>query len=534
MKFPNKTTKYFNKTFSRLHDVLKSKRTAILHPVFYSIFPILSLYYDNIDEGVEPFSVVKLALASIVLVVFATIAIKTALKNWYKAGILVITFLILFYAFWPLVNNISDIKFLIFTLSKYRFVAIFEGFAMIVAGFFVIKTSRTLKTLTAYLNVFTIILAVYVTANIVLYKTQVARSETNIPDTAISAAPKISDDLPNIYYIILDGHARSDVLKDIFDYDNSWFIDGLKERGFYVAEKSTSNYIQTYLSLASSLNFEYVDYLPQIVGENSNNRNLARKKLKNNKVYDFLNKYGYTFVTYKSYTVGVDSKADIYIKNQGGFSEFEAVFLRFTPLTFFFEGGFNPELYAKGILNVFENVAEVEEINGPIFTYAHILAPHPPFVFNQNGEIIYKSSSFRTNPLGDGSYYGGTKDSYINAYKKQLEFIEKRTLDMVDDILSLPNTSPVIVLQADHGSGALLDWESLEKSNAKERVSILNAYHFPDQNYDQLYDTVTPANSFRIVFNKFFGANFEPLPDRNYFSTWSHPYKFIDVTDKVK
>ena len=66
-----------------------------------------------------------------------------------------------------------------------------------------------------------------------------------------------------------------------------------------------------------------------------------------------------------------------------------------------------------------------------------------------------------------------------------------------------------------------------------ERMSKLNAYYFPARKYEGLYGKITPVNSFRVVLNTYFGANLELLPDRSFFSTWSEPYHFIDVTDTV-
>ncbi len=62
---------------------------------------------------------------------------------------------------------------------------------------------------------------------------------------------------PDIYYIILDGYGRSDVLQRYYDFDNAEFLEGLRHRGFYVADKSSTNYPYTAHSLSSSLNMRY-------------------------------------------------------------------------------------------------------------------------------------------------------------------------------------------------------------------------------------------------------------------------------------
>ncbi len=58
---------------------------------------------------------------------------------------------------------------------------------------------------------------------------------------------------PAIYYIILDGYARSEVMRELFDFDNTAFLERLERKGFFVARGSNANYCQTPLSRSSSL-----------------------------------------------------------------------------------------------------------------------------------------------------------------------------------------------------------------------------------------------------------------------------------------
>jgi hypothetical protein len=79
-----------------------------------------------------------------------------------------------------------------------------------------------------------------------------------------------------------------------------------------------------------------------------------------------------------------------------------------------------------------------------------------------------------------------------------------------------------------------LDRDSASHTDHTERMTILNAYYFPDSRYDDLYQRISPVNSFRVVLNTFFGASLELLPDKSYFSTWPKPYNFVDVTAKAQ
>ena len=74
-----------------------------------------------------------------------------------------------------------------------------------------------------------------------------ARTAATYPDVRINWRA------PIIYYIILDGYARSEVMRELFDFDNTAFLERLERKGFFVARGSNANYCQTPLSRSSSL-----------------------------------------------------------------------------------------------------------------------------------------------------------------------------------------------------------------------------------------------------------------------------------------
>ncbi len=79
-----------------------------------------------------------------------------------------------------------------------------------------------------------------------------------------------------------------------------------------------------------------------------------------------------------------------------------------------------------------------------------------------------------------------------------------------------------------------MQWEHPTDLAIRERMSILNAYYFPGRESDLLYESITPVNTFRIVFNEYFDGQYPLLEDRNYFASWLAPYKFTDVTRTVE
>ncbi|HPZ10083.1 MAG TPA: hypothetical protein PL110_18475, partial [Candidatus Eremiobacteraeota bacterium] len=351
-----------------------------------------------------------------------------------------------------------------------------------------------------------------------------------------SGNQKTSSNLPNIYYIILDGYARSDIHKEIYKYDNSELINYLKEKKFYIASKSRSNYCYTNLSLPSSLNFMYLDDIISNTDNQFYKTNIINYHRENNRVFRFLKTLGYkTIIFYTGNTSVERINSDIILCPMMPINEFQWSLISYTPLEEIIgKHLFSLEnLHRHRVLYCFDNIPDTTDMKSPFIVFAHILCPHPPFVFGENGEKVnnVKINFFDATLYRDEAHE--TQEEYIEKYRNQSKFTSKKIIKTIDDILTRSNTLPIIIIQADHGSGAFFDETSLENANLKERFSILNAYYFPNNNYKHLYDTITPVNSFRVIFNTYFNCQYKLLKDKNYYSTTKDIFNFIDVTDKI-
>ena len=183
---------------------------------------------------------------------------------------------------------------------------------------------------------------------------------------------------------------------------------------------------------------------------------------------------------------------------------------------------------------IFDELPELPALEGSNFVFAHVLSPHPPFVFDENGRPNRIDRPFE---LSDGNHFidrGGTREEYVENFPKQTAYVNKRIIEAVDRILEASSEPPIIIIHSDHGPGSMLDWDDIEKTNLKERMSILNAYYFPDGRYDRLYQDISPVNTFRVLFNEFFNAEFELLSVKCYFAEWDQLYDLADVTEEVK
>jgi len=258
-----------------------------------------------------------------------------------------------------------------------------------------------------------------------------------------------------------------------------------------------------------------------------------------NNVVASLEPLGYKFV---SFSTGFDAtehpEADVYLSPYPYSSGFERMVIEITPLRLMWPhpSQFDPTTQARvRTLYVLDHLADIARDPAPTFTLAHVLCPHPPFVFDENGEDVGKRYRTFMHPDADRRK-GRFRDPalYCKAYRGQAVFITQRIEQTINRILGVSPEPPIIILQSDHGSELNFDVHHADNTEFKERMSILNAYYFPGRRYEALYDRISPVNSFRVVLNTFFAANLELLPDRSFYSTWAEPYHFIDVTDDVR
>jgi hypothetical protein len=527
---------------------------TILPVVLFAVYPVLAMLAHNNGEVLIT-DTLRALLLSILGALLMVVVLHLLVKDWAKASLITIGLLVLFFAYGQVYDLVRERNILPMILGKHKFLFPIWCLIMGVWVWWVIKKLKKTGELIRYFNVLGIILVLLPLYSIISYQIQDASSQVGTSTLNNTAQAMTSGEKPDIYYIVLDGYGRSNILKELYNYDNSAFIDYLKGKGFYVAEQGTSNYMQTALSLASSMNMEYLDSLAVDPGVDSIDRIPAFHMIKNSALWKFLKSDGYKLVAFQTglsgtsirtadYYWSVDTQAVPQVSSLWRFNAFESLLLESTLTRALFESRFlsnealrkisdNPEYqtHREEVTYILQRLAEPASMPGNYFVFAHIIAPHPPFVFGPNGEDIAPDRSYR---LGDGDNYKGDRSEYIKGYRDQAIFIGTQMRKIIDQILSRSKTPPVIIIQGDHGPGAYLVWDSPQKTNLKERFSILNAYYLPGGGEAQLYPGISPVNSFRVVLNQYFGTDYPLLADENFFSSLKRPYDFIRVTDQVK
>ena len=68
----------------------------------------------------------------------------------------------------------------------------------------------------------------------------------------------------------------------------------------------------------------------------------------------------------------------------------------------------------------------------------------------------------------------------------------------------------------------------------EEIAGILSAYYLPDKEISGLYPSISPVNTFRLIFNLYFGTSHTLLPDESYcYRDEDHPYDLFSITDRL-
>ena len=337
---------------------------------------------------------------------------------------------------------------------------------------------------------------------------------------------------PDIYVIVLDGYARQDVLQTIYEHDNSEFIGWLEKRGFYVANDNHTNYVQTAYVMASFWNFDYL----QPWDPSTEYAQYLFQPIQNNRVFHSLDEIGYTTVRTEGALSYLQIKnSDVYLSNFLPLNNFETLLLvdsPLEPLSNVFNLGIPVHTYKthrQRILDQLDMLKEIPaSIPGPKIVYTHILVPHPPFVFYQNGSVREPQ---RPYTLAEGIAFTGGEEEYWNGYREQVSFISREIVKVIDAILTKSESPPIILVMGDHGPSSMFKMNFETPGCLWERTSNLYAILLPGhQNDGTVYPSISPVNTFRVIFNTYFGTDLPLLEDRSYLMAWQQPTLKVDVT----
>lgn len=502
---------------------------APLHVLWLGLFPVLALLVTNLGQ-VRPSIGYRSIAVVLLLALIALMALRVLLQGWLRAGLVVSLGLLLFFAYGHAYNALRTVEIAGEAIGRHRYL-LPMWIAIALSGVWLIyKRGRASHRFTAGLNV-------GLGLAILILLGQVAAAQFRWTYSASAAAIELSDEsiqssdseLPDIYYFVLDAYTSERVLSESIGLDNSNFIEGLRESGFYVADCSQANYAQTELSLAATLNLSYLD---ELIDEGVQNRSQLWPLIRHSALRGTFERLGYEVVAYETgYYWSEWEDADQYLAPEDkfikGMSAFEGTLLRSTlawalidalpqlPAFLVRDLDRSADAHRERLIYVFDSLSDMPEVEGPKFVFAHIVSPHRPFVFDAQGNP--------TNDDYDWSYSQLGIDDYREGYRQQIIHLNNEVEAILDHILSKSETPPLIVIQGDHGP---------EEGSSADRLSILNAIYLQGRDVVGAYSSITPINTFRLLLRQAFGADIPLLDDGSYYSTYGQPFQYSVVENE--
>lgn len=504
---------------------LKEMKPGYIVSIFLSIYPISQLFMNNIAVLNYQQAVVPL----VIIVIFATllylgfsIRIKDSLTKVIIVPFIIIVLFSYNYIHIFLANQSSIINAFGRNRILIPILLIFLSFFV----YWVIKSSFKIKKA---LFVFLVVLNAIPFLQF-FYKKE-RRDFKASPSSSIQSLSDGCENYPDVFFIILDMYPSNLVLEKFFGFNNKKFTNKLESLGFNVFYNSRANYSRTLLSLTSTLNMEYLHKDTDTVSKELTLANLYHK-LENGKVQSFFKKKGYNFYWFEGgYLPGKSqcNKNEIFIPVTGTLysrqetvdNDFLMYFINNSILSPFSERIkiISVEIFRKRINNILFTLPLLAKNRDPKFVFAHIMAPHPPYVYGENGDKIY---------------YDGNSMNRKTLFINQLKYINKRMINVLEKILYTNNgRNKIIIIQGDHGTREILpnNIYSFKQDWAQEAFGNLNAIYFSDKIKNKKVNYYSPVNTFRFILNQEFNQNNRYLEDKSYYTYFTFPLKLVRVRE---
>ncbi len=515
-----------------------SRQTWLLPPIFLSISFVLSVYQQNMTQLELPILIAPLGIVILTALLFSVIFIPL-IPDIYKRTVFLSFFIIIVFSY-------SDF---LFFIHRFKFIDIGTGgfllqiwlLLIVIFFLFITRVKKNLTVVNKFVFLFSVLAMLFPLFGIAKFEISerfnqpIISSSLELPLANKNLA---SEDLPDIYFIVPDSYGSPDVFKNYYNFDNSEFVNFLKKQGFYVPSSHLSNYPKTFLSLASTLNMEYVDYLSAY--KNSSDVSIVSPLFIDSNVEKFLKSNNYTYYQMGSWWefTGYNPRADVNIVYKQrvitraklfNYAIIQSTILQPISALVTKDLLLNFVGDARNFTNFqFEQLPKTVDLPGPKFVFTHILSPHTPYVFGKDCESVINNTFDKAHEV----------ENYIN----QVQCINKKLTATIEAIQKNSKKPPVIIIQSDEGPPFLRtrlpeedSWKDASDDLLKQKMPVFAAYYLPGVPQTELTSFSSSVNIFRKVFNSYFKTDFKMLEDKSFvFPDVSDLYNFIDVTDKVK
>jgi hypothetical protein len=514
-----------------------SLSTLALHPLLLSAYAVLFLYAENVQltrpsEAGAPLAWAIAAAAAILGAAWLVV------RDAPRAALIASAVVVAFFGYGHLAGLVGVDP----ATDMAPALVLFVAWVAIVGGVTaLLLRAEALPRLTSGLNVIGIVLVVFAGATIVPNLAHQPARAVGAEFTPTGLNPPRATER-DIYWIVPDRYGSESSLRIEYGITYNDLPDWLEQRGFELVRQAYANYARTALSMASVLNMTHLDEIAARQGAASNDYRPVYDLLHEHLVGRFLREQGYRYVHIGSW-FNPTRTLDIADENleTDSTTEFAAVLHATTALPLLdgllARGEPMPaddEKHVEHARFQFRAIHRVIDEPGPKFVLLHVLLPHDPYTFDAEGN--YRSPAARAEL------------TVAEQFRDQLEYTNSEIKRIVDRLLDRPaDEQPIIIIGADEGPYPArydadqlgFDWSQATPAELEVKFGIINAFYLPPEpdqpaELPEVYPTMTSVNTFRMLFERYFGLHLPYLPDRVYTSASpTRPYDMAEVTDQL-
>ncbi len=415
-------------------------------------------------------------------------------RNNHRASFFLFVLLVIYYffgAFHDAMKSLAPGTF----LTKYGFLLPFI-LLIIVSAILILRKKRNLSRPATYLNTLFLLLIV---VDLVGLTRKASSYDRQHQLKSISKELSFCDtcERPDVYLIVTDEYAGEKTLNDLYNFDNSAFLDQLKKKKFQIIKNSISNYNITPISVASILNLNYIDY------KGTDLSDIAMMPVYNlidtNILVPFFRFHGYEFMNNSVFTVYgqpplavqsftptntriIESQTLINrLMRDLGYHLIEWHILKKTK-----EDDYTVLKNNKKIIHNIKQQA-LRRSKKPMFSYSHLTMPHSPYYFDRYGK------PYPPSDVVEGSQW--LDDHYL----EYLLYSNGVLNELMDFILKHSERPPVIILVGDHGFR-----HYSKKVHEEYDFYNLNASFLPERYQANFKDSLSNISYMRTLLNVLF------------------------------
>ena len=503
--------------------------TNRLLPFFIILLPFLYFLNGNIDS--LNISQLFVVLFVGILIFFFVISLSFCLSfiskiknsNFVNYFLAICIFILFNYSYW--------------NLTKYVYLIIFITVPITIS--IIILRSNNLR------NIFAIgVLAMFLVSSIqvIINYVKLNTVSSNLSSFQKSVFDEFStkNELkkPNVYFFILDGYGRSDELVKV-GINNNYFIKDLRDKNFFVASKSTSNFMSSRYNFDGLYSMNYPDL------KNDNQLERKKKIQGDNLVINTFKSLGYRHIRMgpnqakNQDCTGKEDHCLFKINEVDGSADgLGSIYLKLfamTPIykavTFIYSNKFKRNVYKKSTIANAENEWKKiwNETEKPFFMEINVWQPHAPYLLDRECKEVKDIIDYHL--LGTGKVQLSKE---IEHYGNEIHCVNKQ---MISFIKSIKDKDPysIIVIISDHGHSFFtnmnIEPEKWTDKSIISRSANLWAAQFPEKCNNRFYDSVSVVNTFRFVFSCIFNQKI-PLLEDKVFVHGKGEYRFVLYSKK--